>query len=116
MDHKSDIENKVAEALNSLEGIGRASAGPYFYTRVKAHLDNGLRSKWERIGSFLSRPAIALSVVFIILLANLFVLVKHISPAASGNNVSTEQSMENAYDLASNTNNTILTILDREDE
>ena len=68
MKQQRDIEKRVEDALNSLDGIQRAESQPWFFSRVKGRL---LRkeemTRWETIGSFLSKPAVAIAGLFLIL-------------------------------------------------
>ena len=69
----SDIEKRVEEALNSLDGIKRATPQPWLFSRVKARLSREEaeeRTVWGTIGSFLSRPVVAVAGVCLILLFN----------------------------------------------
>ena len=55
----SDIEKRVEEALNSLDGIKRASPQPWLFSRIKARLSREEaeeRTVWGTVGSFLSKP------------------------------------------------------------
>jgi hypothetical protein len=71
------IEEKVERALESLEHVRRASPGEFFFTRVQARLQQVQRNTWERISSFLARPAIAAIAIFVVLLANGFIIYEH---------------------------------------
>jgi hypothetical protein len=117
MDQDYNIERKVEETLNSLDGIQRATPAPYFYTRLTARLDRNEKNIWEKFGTFISRPTIAFATIFIILLLNTMALFKKDSPVRSAIIEQSEQTLNNAYDVASNTtNNTILTIWNPEDD
>ena len=37
-----DIENKINQTLNSLEGLGKAEVKPFFYSRLEARMQNEL--------------------------------------------------------------------------
>jgi hypothetical protein len=74
MNKQLDIGKKVNETLESLEGIQRAEAAPYFFTRVKARLERDEKNIWETIGSLLARPAIAVAGLCVILALNAFIL------------------------------------------
>jgi hypothetical protein len=74
MNRQSDIGKKVNETLESLEGIQRAEAAPYFFTRVKARLERDEKNIWETIGSLLARPAVAVAGLCVILAMNAFIL------------------------------------------
>jgi len=54
-------ELKAEEALESLNGIQRASANPFLYTRIRATLAEH-QNKWSRIANFIGRPVIVFSV------------------------------------------------------
>ncbi|HVZ55223.1 MAG TPA: hypothetical protein VG870_01075 [Chitinophagaceae bacterium] len=127
MESRQDITKRVEQALSGLDGIRRASPGPYFYTRLRARMEaEPPRTAWERMGMFLGRPAIALAVVLLILASNTVLLFNHTGnrKAATAtqallnaeNGQAGVQNPENAYDLASNSNTAILNILDRENE
>lgn len=75
MNRQPDIDKKVTETLESLEGIQRAEAAPYFFTRLKARLEREERNIWEKIGSLLARPAIAISTLCFVLALNAFILL-----------------------------------------
>lgn len=76
MNRRTDIEQKVQEALESLDGIQRAEPQPYFYTRLKARLQRDERTVWETIGSFMSRPAVVAAGLCMVVVLNVFVLFR----------------------------------------
>lgn len=77
MNERQNIEQKVNRALESLDGIGRAETAPWFYTRLKARLEKGEGvTVWERAGSFLARPAVVITGLCVILVANLTLLLQ----------------------------------------
>jgi hypothetical protein len=117
MEQNSNIERKVAEALSSLDGMRKAVPAPYFYTRLVARMERSERNIWERFGSFISRPAVAFSTICLILLLNTMALFKEDSSVKTALIEPNEQTMNNAYDVASSTaNSTILTIWNPEDD
>ena len=68
MKQQSDIEKRVEDALNSLDGIERAASQPWLFSRVKGRLlKKEEKTRWEAIGSFLSKPAVAIAGLFLIL-------------------------------------------------
>lgn len=83
MRHKENIERKVEEALNSLDGVQKAGPGPFFFTRVQARLQRLPGNGWERVVSFITRPSIALSGLCLIILLN--AVAFYFQPAATGN-------------------------------
>src|SRR5258705_5637179 len=103
MIQKNNINQRVEETLDSLDGIQRASAGPFFYTRLKAKLEQGEKSAWETISSFISRPAMVFATICVVLLLNVVILFRKqsteiISLSAADQN---DQTLNNAYDVAS---------------
>lgn len=70
------MEKKVEDALNSLDHATRVGPGPFFYTRVEARLNKKERTAWEKISGFIARPAIALSVVCLIISINTVVIFR----------------------------------------
>lgn len=70
MENKKDIAGKTEQALNSLEGIRRASPGAFFFTRVQVQLQKEERGNWSRIASFISKPAVAIVSMGLIILLN----------------------------------------------
>lgn len=104
MKNKADIDQKVREALESLDGIQRAEPAPYFYTRLIARLQRDQPTIWETMGAFLARPAVAIASLFLILLLNGFLLFRQDETAASSTPMvnSTENIVtDNEYILAS---------------
>ena len=75
MRQEKDIERRVEETLNSLDGIQRAEPGPWLFSRVKGRLAQEEKTAWGAIGSFLSRPAIAIAGLCLILTLNGFLLL-----------------------------------------
>jgi hypothetical protein len=71
-------ENNAAkwaeDALESLNGIQRATANPFLYTRIAARLESGM-SVWEKVARLLSRPAFAVASIVIFLSINIAVIM-----------------------------------------
>ena len=67
------LNKKIADALASVEGIQRAAAPDFFYARLEGRM---LREKnvWEKISSFVARPAIAFGCMAVIILMNSFII------------------------------------------
>ena len=73
MNQKSDIEKKVEEVLNSLDGIKRATPQPWLFSRIKARLnreEDEEKTVWGNLGSFLSKPGVAIAGLCLILVFN----------------------------------------------
>lgn len=68
-------KSKAEKILNSLDGITRAQARPYMYTRVMARLQEE-NSFWGRTTGFLTRPVIAFACLSAVILVNVFTVIK----------------------------------------
>ena len=69
MTQKEKIQQEIESTLDSLNGIKRAEANPFLFTRVKARL-NRKAGGWERTFSFISRPLVALAVLALVMAMN----------------------------------------------
>lgn len=67
---------KMEEVLGSLDGIQRAKAPAFFYTRLMARLENEQEIAGGYIGRLLTRPAMALSLAALILILNVAVVLQ----------------------------------------
>ena len=74
MKQKNDMEKRVEQALNSLDGIHRAEPQPWLFSRVKARLMKQEKTAWGTMSSFLARPAIVIAGLCFILMLNGFLL------------------------------------------
>ena len=73
---KHEMEKKIEAALSSLDHVTRVGPGPFFYTRVEARLNQEDRTMWESISGFIARPAVALSVICLVISLNALVIVQ----------------------------------------
>ena len=93
---KHDLNEKVNEALNSLEDVHRASPGPFFFTRVHARLLRKQQTSWEKITAIIARPVVAFSVICFVLTLNTVAIFKSssgipLSESASNATVASEE-------------------------
>lgn len=70
MEQHTNIENQVDLTLNSLDGISKAEASPFFYTRLMAKMESTPGNMWTRSIAFLAQPAVSLSLLFFFLILN----------------------------------------------
>ena len=70
---QENINKKIEDALNSLDGMEHASAKPFFFTRLEARMQKE-RNTWEKISSFFARPAIAFAGICLIIMINAAVI------------------------------------------
>jgi hypothetical protein len=76
---------KIEEVLGSLDGIQRAKAPAFFYTRLMARLESEQEIAGGYIGRLLTRPALALSLAAAILILNLAVVIQSWDQESTGN-------------------------------
>jgi len=116
MTPKNNIQKKVEDALNSLDGIRPATIQPFFYTRLKERLEQ-TKGVWENIGTFISRPVMLMATVCMVIILNLAVLYKNYSSSARVSSADQfEQTLDNAYDVASNSNTTLYNIWSQDND
>ena len=102
MKKKLDLENRVNTTLGSLDDVQRATPGPFFFTRVQARLERDEKSSWERISSFIGRPQIAFAGLCIVVVLNLWAVLRQDNPSTSARIDLTEQSSTEDYSVAAN--------------
>ena len=66
--------NKIEKILNSLDSNQRASAPDFFYTRLKARMENAHESKTRKTWTL--RPAYALAALAFLFVLNGFLLLQ----------------------------------------
>lgn len=69
-------DQHINQTLNSLDGISRATANPFLYTRIMAKLRQQ-QNPWEKAARFIARPAFAVLLIAFALFINLWVAVKN---------------------------------------
>lgn len=70
MSKNENIQQRLEQTMNSLDGMRKASPGPFFFTRVQARLERDDISVWESVTGFLTRPVVATAVVGFIIFMN----------------------------------------------
>jgi hypothetical protein len=74
MNRNENINKLINEALSSVDDIKRAEAKSFLFTRINARMNKGAESVWEKTAWFITRPAVALAVVCLVLLINTTVI------------------------------------------
>lgn len=78
MNHKEQDE-----ILDSLQGMKRAVAPEFFYTRLRARMEQELETaSIGKFGRLLTRPALSLSVAAIVLLLNITTIMKMVQQSS----------------------------------
>ena len=89
---------KIEEILNSLDGIKRAPAPDFFYTRLKARMEKDILPAPVR--SRILRPVYAVAALVVVLLVNAAVILKNNSgDIVSANENESLQSIAAEYNL-----------------
>ncbi len=76
------MEKRTEDILNSLDGIKRATAPDFFYSRLRARMEKRLIP--EKTSGWVLRPVYAMIALFVILLINAAVLLRDNPESASG--------------------------------
>jgi hypothetical protein len=79
MNKNEHINKLIDEALNSLDGAERAAPKPYLFTRLNARMQNEPESSWDTVLKFISRPAIALAGLCLVITINAVVVSSNYS-------------------------------------
>ena len=98
MENKSN--NRIDEVLNSLDGVNKAMAPDFFYTRLRARMEKGLPQSNSR--SWTLRPVYVISALLLVISVNLFVFLRsqdETTATVADNNESVQQSIAAEYNL-----------------
>jgi hypothetical protein len=104
MNKKPDIQEKIEQAMNSLDGLQRATPEPWFFTRVKGRMLKEEKTPWIILSALLARPAVSFVSLMVVLLLNGFFLFQQEKKTISNPIVSQpEQAIatDNEYIIAS---------------
>lgn len=101
-----NIDSKIESILNSIDGLQKAEADPFFHTRVQARLEK--RRALQPENKFLiRRPALIIATLSILLAANIFLITAQQKSSSNEmnktNEIGTLQDFANTYGLNSST-------------
>lgn len=103
MNKKNDIQTRVEQTMQSLEGIQSASPGAFFFTRVQARMNRVERNIWEILTAFIARPAVAFLVICLVVVMNVIVFFEHKQSTAYFANQPEQSVYDDDFTLASTT-------------
>jgi len=103
MEAKRHIEQEVNKTLDSLEGLKKAEANPWLFTRIKARLEREEKSVWSKAISFIGKPAIAFAAILLVVIINASVIVKSSSGQTQSTGQDPEQLFASEYNLSDTT-------------
>ncbi|MBO3699260.1 hypothetical protein [Roseivirga sp. E12] len=69
MKAEKNIERKINQTLNSLEGLGKAEASPFFYSKLEVRMQDELTSSIGRF-AFVGNLKMSMAVLGIIMVLN----------------------------------------------
>ena len=91
---KHHIEKLVEEIINSFDGAKKAEPKPFLLTRVLARMQGRAdvqNNIWARAGSFLSKPAVALAGLVLIVLVNAAIIMSNNDDNSSVQNLTSSK-------------------------
>lgn len=94
------MSENIESTLNSLDGLQRATPGPFFYTRVSARLLNRQKTVWESLSQLLARPAIVVAGLCFVVIVNILAIIKQPATTTSVAATSELMSSPDEYTLA----------------
>jgi len=97
MTNKEQIQKEIEQTLQSLDGVQRATANPFLFTRIKARMQKQ-QSGWEKAYSFIARPVVALAVLIMVLGINFIAVYNVVTPTTATTAIETENDINNEYD------------------
>lgn len=98
MTSKEQIQQEIEKTLDSLNNVKRAQANPFLFTRIKARM-NKKTDRWEGVFSFISKPAIAVVILLLVMAVNGWALWD-----GSGKTVAADSGNASVSELASEYN------------
>jgi hypothetical protein len=75
MKKQEQVNKLVEEAMNSVDGVEKASPAAFLLTRINARLEQSRDTVWERILWFIGKPVVAVSGLCLLLLVNAAVIL-----------------------------------------
>ena len=96
------IQEEVEKTLNSLDGLQKATANPYLFTRIKARLENDEQSFWGSALTFISRPSVAVPAIVLTILVNTAIFFE-VKTDPVQTHQDDEQAFAREYNLSDNT-------------
>jgi len=103
---KRDIEQRIEDTLNSLDGISRAEANPFIHTRIQARLKRP-KNTVERLVLFAGKPAFAFLVLLIVISTNVMVILQ-------GSDEPSAKQQQSQFVVADEYSNNVQTLYDYE--
>ncbi len=94
------LNKEIDKAMQSLDGIEKASPRPFFFTRLEARMQRE-KSRWEAISSFLAKPVVAFASICLIVMINAAVIFSSSNSKNSTDQQNTELATADEYNSVS---------------
>lgn len=94
------LNKKIDEAMQSLDGMGKASPRPFFFTRLETRLQRE-KSRWEAISSFVAKPIVAVACICLIIMINAAVILSSANSKKITDQQNSEQATADEYNSVS---------------
>ena len=75
MNKMRNVPGEIEATLNSLDGVQRATANPFLYTRVEARIKAG-NGSWDKAAGFIARPVFAFAALALFICINITVVYR----------------------------------------
>lgn len=102
MNTNEHIQREVEKTMQSLDGINRAEANPFLFTRIKARMQK--QNAWEKITSFISRPVIAIAALVLVMAINGWAVFSNEENTSQANESIANTDIADQYNKFANTN------------
>jgi hypothetical protein len=96
------LNKKIQQAMQGLDGIGKASPAPFFFTRVEARMQRE-KSSWEKVSSFVAKPVVAFACICLVIMINAWVIFSSRNSQNSSDQQTNEIAATDEYNLVSST-------------
>jgi len=104
MTSKEKIQQEIEQTLQCIDGVKRAEANPFLFTRIQARMAKK-DSAWERTFSFISRPAIAMAIVVLVMAVNGWALLGSNSNNSVIGDTANVSELANEYNVVASVDN-----------
>ena len=104
MTSQEKIQQEIEQTLQCLDGAKRAEANPFLFTRIKARMAKK-DGAWERTFSFISRPAIAMAIVLLVMAVNGWALLGSNSNSNVISDSANVSELANEYNVVASVDN-----------
>jgi hypothetical protein len=105
MTPQEKIQQEIEQTLQSLDGIKRAQANPFLFTRIKARMNKKANGWEEGIFSFVSKPIIAVAILLLVMAVNGWALWGSNSEDTIGDTPNSFSELANEYNTVASVNN-----------